>query len=335
MGPSGWRQRSQSLAIQPGQWTRRLAAALRRSSLGLRIAAALSLLAFTIGMLTYALTGSPQSRQTKVELSGATVCSQQSAYVIGGQDPLNANLYLRDGCTGQLSQITSLNRFSAIASAGSRVAVAEASTDTDHISLLSGNRLTSLPNGDTPSGFTPDVNTAGDVIYTTLTNDPSRPFQVVVVNSHGARDIVARSANPLSFARFGPGGEVAVVEQPNQPGSLQPGSTSYLDVYRGHNLTRRIAIDVSNIDGFAWAWRASRFIVSSNSQPGAEYSTRDGRRLSDVPPGLRIEAVDQRTGTGLVVSGKRLFSVRITGGDWRQLSLLATPLPVYGAAWEG
>jgi hypothetical protein len=252
---------------------------------------------------------------------------------IGGNDPFNAGLYRLSRCGGSPTKVAAtVSRFSSVAAAGGHVVVAQAPHSVDQINLLKGDKLTVLPNGQMPAGFSPAIDNAGDVLYTALTTSSAKPFELVEVTANGTLQVLYRSANPLSQAHFEPAGRVVVLEQPSQPGTMNPARTAYLVVLAGKKLSR-FPTDVPDVSGVVWAGSRHWLIVSSNSSQGAIYDDGTGGASGSLPSGWRSQAFDDQSGQLLVIHDKKLAVAEYQNNAWA-LTDLAVAMPVYGAAWD-
>jgi hypothetical protein len=281
--------------------------------------------------LSSCISGSHASPSTSQE--GCPTRISRSTLLIGGSDALNASLYEEQACSGKVRLVVaSSHRFSSVASTIGHAVVAEASETTDHVRLLQGSTLGPLPDGSSPAGVTPDVAPSGDIAYVTLGTTGEKAFWVVRVGAGGGREVVYSSTSPLTFPRFGPQGQIVVLEQPLKPGTLDPQSIANLTVITSRGVVR-FPVALPSIDGLTWDWKRNLAIVSSPTHVGLVVSLATGRVVRTVPQGWRIQATDRRSGASLFVIGTRAAIVDVASPRWSP-TFIPAPFPVYSAAWS-
>ncbi len=250
------------------------------------------------------------------------------AWIVSGDDPFNATLAQTDGCT--VAEVD-LHRISAVDAAEGRVVVAAAPSTIDQIAFVKGADLQPLATGTEPAGFTPAISPGGDVAYVALTARRRTPFELVQIAPSGDQAVLLRSAHPLLSPEFGPAGEVAVWEQPAAFESSEA-STAGLAVIVAGSRTRRLRVDIGEVNGLTWSWTSHQIFLTARTGPGRVLDVGSGRTTGSIPPHWRVLDTSE-DGMVLVARHRRLYTWD-PAADGRALTSVAFPGDVYDAAWS-
>lgn len=284
--------------------------------------------------------GSPHPDRQAARPRPTTLCRAHGAandlLLIAGKDPLNADLFVTSLCDWRSERVTPYSRFSSIDAAGGTVVVATARFRTDHVELLEGDRLISLPNGKRPMGFTPVVDPMGTVAFTSYDNRPKKYWKVTTVDRSGHTSVPYRSANALDGVALGPGKQLFVIEStPHHPWTRGRREIffTFLDE-RGQRS--RLDIPIKHPLGLAWDHSAGLLAIGGR-ETGIVIDVRTGARVAQLPGGWFVDGFRPGAPGVLLVLNGKLNRVGLVDVSRPRPKVTRLPAPRLGslveAAW--